>query len=459
MQKIAQRRGILNRLREVVNAPLGGAAEKFFNPQFNEVMEKMREIDSNARSIVAGKSLEGGEPGPDPVPFKDLLKSAKSNLNRREFMAAVADLSRFHKRIALLLAELNKFDSKVDEIHHQFLVKDVGDEHLDEIRGLKNRWALDRQQEEQILKEAGAIADFLKSWSDPRGRALRFYEKRYEKRVKPLKNGIITAIRDGERLLGKVLMSLKDMATARATRNPDKYSDGISKIKGAYSAYDTAFRKFYNDSIKPISDKLIPEQVASGISGEHVPTTEEAGAEEIDDRDTDVGPPPLPSAAPSTPTTHVPTGETLAPTYKPTGETPVPGPSSIPKDRPGEFGHDIESYMDQVVQNQQMVQSPTAPAPAAISPSPTKVNPTMIGVAPQANRPKPETIAYGPGMTPTPPRFPVLAHQKFYDSLQAMAGEHPHILANYISKYAKSIQATDPVNAIELLQIAKSVRG
>lgn len=450
MQKIAQRRGILNKLREKINAPLGGAAEQFFNPQFSGVMDSMREIDSNARSIVAGKSLENGDPGPDPVSLKDLLKSAKSNLNRREYMTAVADLSRFHKKIAHLLSEFAKFDSKLDEIHHQFLVKDVGDEHLDEIRNLKKRWANDRQQEARIIKEAGAIADFLKSWSDPRGRALRFYDKRYgkERLIKALRSGVTNGIRDGERLLGKVLVSLGEMATARATRNPDKYSEGINKIKGAFGVYDASFKAFYNDVVKPVSDKLVPEK------SEEIPTTEQAGATEIDDRDTNPVPPPLPSQVP-VPSLPVPGRDSAHPITE-----DAPTPSSVPRDRPQEFGHDIEEYMRQL-ENQSVHTSPSVPpspaVPGAVSPL-GKSGPTMFGVAPPANPPKMETIPYGSGMTAAP-KVPVLAHKNFYASLESMSGEHPQILANYISKYAQSIQGTDPATAIKLLQIAKSVRG
>jgi hypothetical protein len=451
MNKIAQRRSILNKLREKINAPLGGAAEQFFNPQFSGVMESMREIDSNARSIVSGKSIEDGDPGPDPIAFKDLLKSAKSNLNRREFMAAVADLSRFHKKLSLLLSEFAKFDSKLDEIHHQFLVKDVGDEHLDEIRGLKNRWSSDRQRETQIIKEAGAIADFLKSWSDPRGRALRFYDKRYgnEKLIKNLRGGLTNGIRDGERLLSKILASLGEMATARATRNPDKYSDGIRKIKTAFTVYDTSFKTFYNEAVKPVADKLVPEKI---------PTTEEAGAEEIapDTEPKVPSYPPLPSGGVSS----GPLSGMLFPSSnRGTGDTPTP--SSIPQDRPNEFGNDIEEYMNKL--HNPVAVPPSAPPGVAGATGPQlKVNPTMIGVAPAANPPKNETIGYGPGMTAPPasaPHIPVLAHKNFYASLESMSGEHPQILANYISKYAKSIQGTDPTTAIKLLQIAKSVRG
>jgi len=456
MNKIAQRRSILNKLREKINAPLGGAAEQFFNPQFSGVMESMREIDSNARSIVSGKSIEDGDPGPDPIAFKDLLKSAKSNLNRREFMAAVADLSRFHKKLSLLLAEFAKFDSKLDEIHHQFLVKDVGDEHLDEIRGLKNRWSSDRQRETQMIKEAGAIADFLKSWSDPRGRALRFYDKRYgnETLLKKLRSGLTNGIRDGERLLSKIIASLGEMATARATRNPDKYSDGIRKIKTAFTIYDTSFKTFYNDAVKPVADKLVPGKE------EKIQTTEEAGAEELPP-DTDPKLPPYPSL-PSGPISSGPLSGMLYPqNHRPAGDTPTP--SSIPQDRPNEFGNDIEAYIKSL--ENPVVEAPSTPVSPGIAgpaPQPGKSNPTMFGVAPPANPPKHETMAYGPGMTAPPKsdqKIPVLAHKNFYASLEAMSGEHPQILANYISKYAKSIQGTDPATAIELLQIAKSVRG
>ena len=133
MQKTSQKRSMLNKIREMTNVS-GIAAEKYFNPQFEEVMNNLREVDANIRSIAAGKPLDNGNPGSDPVALKDLLKSAKSNLNRREFMMSVAELGRFHKKIADIVLELGRLQNKVDEVHHQFLFQDLGDEHKKELK-------------------------------------------------------------------------------------------------------------------------------------------------------------------------------------------------------------------------------------------------------------------------------------------------------------------------------------
>src|ERR1017187_3723765 len=188
MDKIAQKRNIFNKIREMTNVS-GIAAEKFFNPQFEEVMDSLRTVDSNIRSIVSGKQLEGGDPGPDTTSMKQLLHSAKSNLNRREFMTAVALLGRFHKKLNEIRTEIGNLNTKVDAVHHQFLFQDLGDEHKEELESLRNRWAAERA--EALRKEPGirdsAIGDFFHNLTSDRGRALSFYEKRYPKQVGKLK--------------------------------------------------------------------------------------------------------------------------------------------------------------------------------------------------------------------------------------------------------------------------------
>jgi hypothetical protein len=51
------------------------------------------------------------------------------------------------------------------------------------------------------------------------------------------------------------------------------------------------------------------------------------------------------------------------------------------------------------------------------------------------------------------------AHKRFMQSLEAMGGEDPRILASYISKYATSIQKDDPETAINLFTVAKQIKG
>src|SRR6266403_1952266 len=99
MQKAAQKRSLLNKLREMTN--VGGiASEKVFHPEFQQLMDKLRnETDDPIRAIVSGEQIGEASPPDDGIGLKDLLKSARSNVNRREYMKAVADLGRFHKKM------------------------------------------------------------------------------------------------------------------------------------------------------------------------------------------------------------------------------------------------------------------------------------------------------------------------------------------------------------------------
>ncbi len=218
MQKTAQTRNIFNKIRDWTNIS-GKAAENFFNPQFKEVMETLREVDSNIRSIVAGKSVEGGEPGSDAVSLKDLLKSSKSNLNRKEYMTAVAELGRFHKKVFEVTQQVFKLNNVVDKVHHQFLFQDLGDEHKKQLEDLRQRFA---SQQQALVKEAG-IMDFFHNILTNRGRALGFYEKRYGKQVEGLKKATEKMLGDSQKLLSNILLLLTEMASARASRNPDRY--------------------------------------------------------------------------------------------------------------------------------------------------------------------------------------------------------------------------------------------
>ena len=56
-----------------------------------------------------------------------------------------------------------------------------------------------------------------------------------------------------------------------------------------------------------------------------------------------------------------------------------------------------------------------------------------------------------------PPSKP--AHFRFIESLESLANEHPIVLANYILKYAKSIEKTDSESYDKLIDIVKSIKG
>src|SRR6185295_3187703 len=108
MDKIAQKMKWTTRKREKWSPT--GELEEFFKPEFKEVMASLRKGDDTIRSIVAGEQLGDGDPGKDPIAMKALLKSGRSNLNRREYMRCLSDISRFHSKLremAKTLGEIN----------------------------------------------------------------------------------------------------------------------------------------------------------------------------------------------------------------------------------------------------------------------------------------------------------------------------------------------------------------
>lgn len=429
MEKTAQKRSILNKLRELSNIS-GIAAEKFFNPEFKRVMESLREKDSSIRSLVAGKEIEGGDPGSDPISLKDLLKSAKSNFNRREYMTSVAELGRFHKKLFDIIQVIKSLDLEVDQVHHEFLFKDLGDEHKKQLESLKTRFAKD--QKDLLVKEA-SIMDFFYNIGTKRGRALAAWEKRYPKQVGKLKKDTANLLGKSETFLGQMLAILKEMASARAERHIDNYMKAADKISKAYQNYDKLFKDYYMSNIKGFLEKV---ELVSPV--EPVPDAKNLGKQEIPVAK------PEPAPLPEIPSLVVPPMTTPAgpPSYMST--TPVSGPPS---------GMSITPSSTPTALAPGKV--PTIPPPPAtptnIAPDTTPAPPPTLPEAGEEEFPS-DTLAknmWGPKK----------AHQNFLNALEALSSENPIVLATIINKYAKSIQSADPKFAIELFKIANSIRG
>lgn len=427
MQKMAQKRSIINKLREMTNVS-GAAAEKFFNPQFQEVMDNLRSIDANIRSIATGQAIEGADPDPsgmgDTRSLKDLLKSAKSNFNRREYMTAVAELGRFHKKFADIVKQIANLNDKVNEVHHQFLFKDLDDEHKKQLHDLKNRWA---SQQNNLIKEAN-VMDFFYNIGTKRGRALAFYEKRYPKEIGKLKKDTANLLAKSESVLSNFLTSLKEMATARATRNVDTYMRAASKVSSVYDNYNNLFKDYYNSNVKGFLDKIsMPTEKVEekGLGKTEIPVTSK-NIPDLDLPEKQIENEPIDLVNPK-----------------------IPGPPRVPSN----LGPPVP------------ITPPPDTEPNLIPPN-MESNPslghTMVGVAPQGNPPRQTLTGISEhdnddneSSRATLPQ--VSSHKSFFKSLTSLSQENPVILASYIKKYAQSIQGSDPIMAIKLLQVVKSI--
>src|ERR1700722_296715 len=119
MDKFAQERGIFNKLREKANVT--GRILESLNPEFHDMMERLRTTDAKVREHAAQS--------------KDLIRAPKYLVNRRDYLSAAVNLSAFHERGRYIAAELEKFIKSVDLKHYEFLLDQFDDEQKKDLFG------------------------------------------------------------------------------------------------------------------------------------------------------------------------------------------------------------------------------------------------------------------------------------------------------------------------------------
>lgn len=406
MDKTAQKRSLLNKLHEMGNVP-AHAAENFFKPELKRVMNTLIDTDDVIRSVLAGQKIGKAIPE-DPVSAKDLLKESKSLINRREYLSAVANLGRFHKKMQDVSNVLDKLTLNVDSLHHQFLFNKLPSKHRQQLEDFEKRIASERLP--HFTKEAG-IMDFFHNIGTQRGRALAAWEKRYPQIVAKIRDGAIEQLESSQNLLNEVLTLLKEMASSRAARNIDAYLNTSKQVVNAFKKFDTGgksggFRGFYNIAVKPWMDKqrqLEQETQAETTSSTAKAVTEmmtEQGKKNLEQEE-EVPETDSPSSVILPPSPAVPVG-----VEPPEGATPLPA------------------------------QTPVVP-PSLPGPRPFKSDEVAKEL-------------FGPKKS---------SYDAFVDSLEIFANEDSSLLAAHISRYASSIQAEQPEIAVKLFKISKSLRG
>lgn len=423
MQKTAQKRSLLNKLREVTNIS-GIATEKFFNPEFQELMDRLRDqTDDPIRAIVSGESIGNASAPDDAISLKELLKGIKSNINRREYMTAVASLSRFYHKMHDVVDLLKKFNANVDKIHEKFLFEGLDEDNKRHLRDLKKRLsAYDQARDAAFIKEAN-ILDFFTNIVTERGRALAAWEKRYPKQLGKLKKDTGTMLQQAEKLLSTTLSALKEMATARATRNPDNYIKvGNDKIVKGFESFDRNFKEYYSSNVKGFLEKqqfAMPDVVTD-------PTVSPVN--------------PQAATIPASPLGADLKGDTVV--------APVVIPQDTIKDVPAVPAPSVS--IPNITDTTLGLGSPPKPVLQSIPPLP-RIPKILTQSPPSPSTPR-DTIDTGGKPKKVKP-----AHQDFMESLQALSEESPILLAQHIRRYAKSIQNYDLETSIKLFKLAQSI--
>jgi len=429
MFKTAQKRSILNRIREKVN--MGGEAlEQIFSPdsEFLKVMNDLREKDNLVRAIITAKDIDGTSP-PTNIDrsLKEILKSAKSNLNRREYMRAIADLGIFHKNMAEAVINLRSFSNNIDKVHEQFLFSGLDEGTENNLHDLKKRFASKRFT--SIRKESG-IMDFFSNLTTERGRALAAWEKKYPKKIRELRVKTNELLNKSESLFDNVVSILKKMATARATRKVDEYIKEASKIIAMYNSYDVFFKNYYTSQVKGFienSEYFAPKK-------NNIP-------------DLEIKTPNVSNLETKTPGTeniellNIPDLEVARTMKSPKTET-VPSISQIKT---------VKKIPEEpLVEKEPKTEEELAPPTEEESIPPTIRSPAKLS---EESKQDPNTEIS------TPKTVRSAGINTFIKSLEKMANESPLILSLYIKKYANLIQKSDPKTAIKLFNIVKSIKS
>lgn len=246
MNKIAQRRSMLNKLRETVNAP-SEAISGAFSPEFARLMDTLRSVDDDAREQASD--------------LKDLLKVARSNFNRREYMATITYLGKFHEKLESIKSTLNKLNKEVDNSHNEFLFGDLDPEHKEY---LFNKMPARFQKKvpavapvakaDDGLDKSAGMKDWWHNLTSDRGKAMKLWEKRYPKAVKELKRQTEKMLNRSEMFLNILLANFKMLASHRATRKLEDYIKVSEALISKYNAYDSSFNEYFNGTAKKYID-------------------------------------------------------------------------------------------------------------------------------------------------------------------------------------------------------------
>tara|TARA_R110000868_G_scaffold99024_1_gene272595 strand:- start:23349 stop:24830 length:1482 start_codon:yes stop_codon:yes gene_type:complete len=493
MQKFSQKRSVKNWLKEKTNLS-GWSAEKYFDPELLKVMNSLRKTDNDIRSIALGKQYDGGDPGSSDKSLKNLMKAAKSSINRRLYMEAVSELGEFHKKCSEINTAISHFKIDLNQVHHMFLFKKLEDGKKKKLKELHDKFAY---HEFKILKLAG-MADFFSNHLTGAGRARAAWEARYPKKVGELKAACSTILDISQSLYDNLLSSLDEMASARAERQPDNFEKTMLQFSKNYEKYNLTFKELYNKVLRPIIndseifiENKIEEVKDPGTLKE--PESKDQKLPVVPDLEVYEQSQPrapsghqgipefrkqFPAAAKvhSEPGTHkdmsVVPGSQLPPQHPVTSRDisvaimpserdskPVTREVNSPQTMRSPIieGVGVKRHSPSVKEVPVIEKAPsTIKDPSLLDAHLRRIN--ELSLTPDNSNRNPLVTQMSPGNQSQQTLNPN-AHSKFLNSLESFSGESSLILSSYIKKYAIAIQESDPESSIKLFQIVNSIKG
>lgn len=298
MDKIAQERGLLNKLRE--KADISGRILESLNSEFAAMMDKLRSTDERIRSHA--QNVKGN------------VRAAKSLVARRDYLSAATNISAFHEKCRIISAELQKFINSVDLKHYKFLLDQFDDEQKQQLFGYNPEQEIKLEDEETafvddaVLEKNAAwfnstdpLADLASNLTSSRSQAMRALEKRFSiSFLKDLKSNTNVMVIKSQHFLQALLTIFKRLATALAKRNINEYIQAAKIFISKFAVYHQLFVKYYEKSILPLKQQH--EKVLQAVEEEKSRKLEEEAAKQRKENTQPYTPKPiLPTAPPKNP--------------------------------------------------------------------------------------------------------------------------------------------------------------
>lgn len=259
MDKFAQKRNIWNKIREKTNLT-GIAAEKFFNKQFADAMEKLRINDDKIRKIMLGEEVSD-------TSMKALISQVQDSIKQREYVDAFMELGKIHNQLTAIKGLILDLKMNMSAVHEDMLLsgfketekmpekeKERVRKRRQELADLQKRLA--QRHEVVIIKNANFLTSFYKNIFTEPGRARMAWEKKYPKEVEKWRSGSNLMLTNSKDLYTNLIEQLKIMAKARSVRNLDKYVEAAEALVPQITNFDKSFRDYYTNAIKPLVAKL-----------------------------------------------------------------------------------------------------------------------------------------------------------------------------------------------------------
>ena len=239
MEKIAQKRTYRNKARELVNKP-GILLEKIFDPELIGIMKNLAITDDKIRAELTGEKMSKNAPAPEEeISAKELIKKARSDFNRREYMSGVAALVIFNKKMFNTVSLINEFKkslANIDEpgLKHKVLFENVSDEALEQMeKNIQHTRKSANELYYSFFKEAG-ILDTWYNLTTARGRELAAIEKHYPQITADLRKCILITtlnLSGGENINAPGLVS-SALHLLQVTEIIPQYNTPFKEVKG-----------------------------------------------------------------------------------------------------------------------------------------------------------------------------------------------------------------------------------